>query len=133
MELLEDEFETQWYRDLQMLWAGLASVGGIMVLYKGGVLWENWIKEQERKDMEEEIELTGTFIDPRAVRKDEDGDKGKKKGQSGKPKDSNDDGPTMGPSKGTDGGPGNGPGAGDGDSPVSPDSIDNLERLFGKS
>ena len=89
MELEEYEVGTQWFRDLQRLWAGLASIAGIMVLYRGGVLWERWIQEQERKDMEEEIKLTGTFISPRAVRKDEneddkrDGKKGQKGGGSG--------------------------------------------------
>lgn len=81
MELEEYEVATKWYRDLRALWAGLASVAGIMVLYKGGVLWERWIQEQERKDMEEEIKLTGTFISPRAVRKDDDDDDNTKKGK----------------------------------------------------
>lgn len=114
MELEEYEVATQWFRDLQRLWAGLASVAGIFVLYKGGVMWEKWIQEQEKKDMEEEIELTGTFIDPRAVRKDEDEDDGKKDG--GKDKK----GPTDEPK---------GP-----QTPESPTGgIDNLEQLFGKS
>lgn len=115
MELEEYEVATQWFRDLQFFWAVLASLGGIYILYKGGVMWEEWIKEQEKKDMEEEIELTGTFIDPRAVRKDEDEDdkgKGKRK-----------------PTKGQGGDPS--------DPPSNPDipegGIDSLEKLYGKS
>lgn len=122
MEMEEYEVETQWFRDLQTVWAGIASVGGIFVLYKGGVMWENWIKEQERKDMEEEIELTGTFIDPRAVRKDEDdeSDTGKGKGKpSGKDPKSDDGGSTEGPP---------------GDEGYSPDGgLESLEKLFGQS
>lgn len=109
MELEEWEVDTQWFRDMQTMWAALASVLGIFVLYKGGVMWENWIKEQERKDMEEEIELTGKFIDPRAVRKDDEGDN-KKKGSAKKP-------PT-----------GNKPG-----DDYKQGDIESLEKLFGKS
>jgi hypothetical protein len=119
MELEEDEVENAWFHNLQMLWAGLASVGGIVVLYKGGVLWERWIQEQERKDMEEEIELTGIFIDPRAVRKEEDGDGDQKKGSNGDKggaDPSGSDNPDAPP-----------------DSEMPPDSIDSLERMFGKS
>jgi hypothetical protein len=119
MELEEDEVENAWFHNLQMLWAGLASVGGIVVLYKGGVLWERWIQEQERKDMEEEIELTGIFIDPRAVRKEEDSDGDQKKGSNG-----NKDGPDPGGADNPDAPP---------DSEMPPDSIDSLERMFGKS
>lgn len=118
MELEEYEVATQWFRDLQLFWATLASVGGIYVLYKGGVMWERWIQEQEKKDMEEEIELTGTFIDPRAVRKDED-DSGK--GKKGK-------GDGKGP-QGKGGDPNEPP-----SSPDYPkDGLDSLEKLFGKS
>lgn len=111
MELEEYAVATKWFRDLQAMWAGVASVGGIAVLYKGGVLWERWIQEQERKDMEEEIELTGKFISPRAVRKDGDEgeDGGKGKGKDGK-------------------GSGDGPPV-VGDSP--PGGIEGLEKLLG--
>lgn len=115
MELEEDELENKWFHDLQVMWAGIASVGGIMVLYKGGVLWEKWIQEQERKDMEEEIELTGTFIDPRAVRKAED-------------EDDESDG-TGSNGKDGDGGPDSPPETDD----LPPGGIDALEKLFGKS
>lgn len=116
MELQEYEMATKWYRDLQRLWAGLASVAGIYVLYKGGVLWERWIQEQERKDMEEEIELTGTFISPRAVRKDDDEDD--KKQRKGK-------------GKGSGGGDDDGKPPVVGDSP--PGGIQSLEKLLGNN
>ena len=139
MELEEDQFENQWFHDLQVMWAALASVGGIMVLYKGGVLWEKWIQEQERKDMEEEIELTGTFIDPRAVRKDEDADdKGKKKSKNNNTNGGTDDkNPDTNPSSPSNsGGPsgsGGGPDANPPDADLPTGGIDALERLFGKS
>lgn len=122
MELEEWEVATQWFRDLQMTWAALASVGGIFVLYKGGVMWEQWIQEQEKKDMEEEIELTGTFIDPRAVRKDEDDDGSANKGGSGKSDE-------KGPSDSSSSGPGDAPSGPD----YPSDGLDSLEKLFGKS
>mmetsp|Transcript_6576 Transcript_6576/g.12771 ORF Transcript_6576/g.12771 Transcript_6576/m.12771 type:complete len:80 (+) Transcript_6576:485-724(+) len=34
--------------------------------YKGLHVWEKWMNEQEQKDIEEEIEMTGTYIDPGA-------------------------------------------------------------------
>lgn len=114
MELEEWEVDTQWFRDLQMLWAGIASIAGMFVLYKGGVMWENWIKEQEQKDMEEEIELTGTFIDPRAVRKEEDEEDKEEKDDK-----KTDKGPDPGPTSGDDQGP--------------PDGLESLEKIFGKS
>lgn len=123
MELEEWEVDTQWFRDFQMMWASIASVGGMFVLYKGGVMWENWIKEQEKKDMEEEIELTGTFIDPRAVRKDDEDNK-----DTGPPKPPGDNGDK----------PGKGPTTGDADS-ADPDAdfkqgdLESLEKLYGKS
>lgn len=122
MELEEWEVNTQQSRDLRMFWTALASIGGIFVLYKGGVMWENWIKEQERKDMEEEIELTGTFIDPRAVRKDDEENPGK--GPSKKP-------------PGDGGKPGKGPSGSDfgkgSDDEWKQGDVESLEKLFGKS
>lgn len=116
MELEEWEVHTQDFRNYQAMWAAIASVMGIFVLYKAGVMWENWIREQERKDMAEEIELTGTFIDPRAVRKDEDDEsEGPSKGKGGKDKGKD---PT---------------GSGEGDKDVTQNDLDSLEKLFGKS
>lgn len=120
MELDEWEIDTQWFRDMQTMWAALASIGGIYVLYKGGVMWENWIKEQEKKDMEEEIKLTGKFVDPRAVRKDEDDDPKKKKSSTKTPKKPSDSG-------------GQGPSLGDQGGDFKQGDIESLEKLFGKS
>ncbi|CAN8072637.1 unnamed protein product [Agarophyton chilense] len=122
MELEEWELATQWFRNMQALWAAIASVGGIFLLYRGGVMWENWIKEQERKDMEEEIKLTGTFIDPRAVRKDDEKKNGNKRNKP--KKDDSSSGPSAGPSA-----PSKDPSDGD----VPPGGIDSLEKLFGNS
>lgn len=85
-------------------------------------MWENWIKEQERKDMEEEIKLTGTFIDPRAVRKDENKADGKKK------KNPKSDGPSAGPAA-SPSDPKSDPSGGD----MPPGDADSLEKLFGKT
>lgn len=119
IDLEEWELETQWYRTMQFVWAATASIGGMYVLYRGGVMWENWIREQEKKDMEEEIELTGTFIDPRAVRKPEDEDEDEKgKGSEKKPAG---DSPS-----------GSGPENSEGGDTTS-GGIDSLEKLFGQS
>lgn len=121
MELEEWEVHTQWFRDFQLMWTAIASVGGIYILYKGGVMWEKWIKEQEQKDMEEEIELTGTFIDPRAVRKDDEDNSGNR------PNKSQDGGNN--PGKGPDTDSGSGPDGGD----FKQGDLESLEKLFGKS
>merc|ERR1712167_393773 len=46
------------------------TVGGsalsIWFVYKGLNVWEKWMKDQEQKDIEEEIEMTGTYINPGA-------------------------------------------------------------------
>lgn len=126
MELEEDEVEFKVIHDLQVMWAGLASVGGIYVLYKGGVLWEKWIQEQERKDKEEEIELTGQFIDPRAVRKEEDDGDTDGKQERKKKGDNGGGNPTSGIEGGGDGTP---PTTDD----LPPGGIDALEKLFGNS
>ncbi len=128
MELEEYEVGTKWFRDLQALWAGVASIAGILVLYKGGVLWERWIQEQERKDMEEEIELTGKFISPRAVRKDDDEEDEKGKGKKKKGDEEDDGGKIKG--KGKNGGDDDKPPI-IGDSP--PGGIDALEKLLGNN
>ena len=47
MELEEWEVGTEWYNTLQNTLTALASAFGIFVLYKGGVLWQRGIKEQE--------------------------------------------------------------------------------------
>lgn len=96
----EAELEIMELEDLQQLdgWRqGLklgvslgVSATGLAILYKGGVLWERWIKEQEKKDMEDEIELTGTFIAPSAVRLAEEEEAAAKKKKKRKDKQNKD-------------------------------------------
>jgi hypothetical protein len=65
-EIEDDEFRYKNWKNVQM---GLAIGGsgiGMWFAYKGLNAWEQWMKEQEQKDIEEEIEMTGTYIDPGA-------------------------------------------------------------------
>jgi hypothetical protein len=65
-EIEDDEFRYSAWKNSQV---GL-TVGGsalsIWFAYKGLNVWEKWMKEQEQKDIEEEIEMTGTYINPGA-------------------------------------------------------------------
>lgn len=65
-EIEDDEFRYSAWKNSQV---GL-TVGGSAVsmwfAYKGLNVWEKWMKEQEQKDIEEEIEMTGTYINPGA-------------------------------------------------------------------
>ena len=93
-ELEEDRIQFQWLRNVHMFAGALYSAIGLFVLYKAGAMWERWMKEQEEKEIENEIKLTGTFIDPRADRIPE-GEEGKeeykkKKKGKGKGKDEGD-------------------------------------------
>jgi hypothetical protein len=65
-EIEDDEFRYKNWRNTQI---GLAIGGsgvGMWFAYKGLNAWEKWMKEQEQKDIEEEIEMTGTYINPGA-------------------------------------------------------------------
>jgi len=65
-EIEDDEFRYSAWKNSQV---GL-TVGGSAVsmwfAYKGLNVWEKWMKDQEQKDIEEEIEMTGTYINPGA-------------------------------------------------------------------
>jgi len=65
-EIEDDEFRYSAWKNSQV---GL-TVGGsalsIWFVYKGLNVWEKWMKDQEQKDIEEEIEMTGTYINPGA-------------------------------------------------------------------
>jgi len=65
-EIEDDEFRYSAWKNSQV---GL-TVGGSAVsmwfAYKGLNVWEKWMKEQEQKDIDEEIEMTGTYINPGA-------------------------------------------------------------------
>jgi len=65
-EIEDDEFRYKNWKNTQI---GLAIGGsgiGMWFAYKGLTAWEKWMKEQEQKDIEEEIEMTGTYINPGA-------------------------------------------------------------------
>lgn len=65
-EIEDDEFRYQSWKNTQI---GLAIGGsgiGMWFAYKGLNAWEKWMKDQEQKDIEEEIEMTGTYINPGA-------------------------------------------------------------------
>jgi hypothetical protein len=65
-EIEDDEFRYSAWKNSQV---GL-TVGGSAVsmwfAYKGLNVWEKWMKEQEQKDIDEEIEMTGTYVNPGA-------------------------------------------------------------------
>eukprot|EP00284_Hemiselmis_tepida_P015588 CAMPEP_0174917334 /NCGR_PEP_ID=MMETSP1355-20121228/2379_1 /TAXON_ID=464990 /ORGANISM="Hemiselmis tepida, Strain CCMP443" /LENGTH=139 /DNA_ID=CAMNT_0016162409 /DNA_START=271 /DNA_END=690 /DNA_ORIENTATION=+ len=68
-EICEIEDEEFRYRNWKNAQVGIAIGGsgiGMWFAYKGLHLWERWMNEQEQKDIEEEIEMTGTYIDPGA-------------------------------------------------------------------
>jgi len=92
MELEDLQQLDGWRRGLKLGVSLGVSATGLAVLYKGGVLWERWIKEQEKKDMEDEIELTGTFIAPSAVRLAEEEEAAAKKKKKRKNKNKGKDG-----------------------------------------
>mmetsp|Transcript_6575 Transcript_6575/g.12767 ORF Transcript_6575/g.12767 Transcript_6575/m.12767 type:complete len:224 (+) Transcript_6575:52-723(+) len=68
-EICEIEDEEFRYRNWKNAQVGIAIGGsgiGMWFAYKGLHVWEKWMNEQEQKDIEEEIEMTGTYIDPGA-------------------------------------------------------------------
>eukprot|EP00283_Hemiselmis_rufescens_P015065 CAMPEP_0173468632 /NCGR_PEP_ID=MMETSP1357-20121228/76951_1 /TAXON_ID=77926 /ORGANISM="Hemiselmis rufescens, Strain PCC563" /LENGTH=154 /DNA_ID=CAMNT_0014436857 /DNA_START=205 /DNA_END=669 /DNA_ORIENTATION=+ len=68
-EICEIEDEEFRYRNWKNAQVGIAIGGsgiGMWFAYKGLHVWERWMNEQEQKDIEEEIEMTGTYIDPGA-------------------------------------------------------------------
>lgn len=90
MELEDLQQLDGWRQGLKLGVSLGVSATGLAILYKGGVLWERWIKEQEKKDMEDEIELTGTFIAPSAVRLAEEEEAAAKKKKKRKDKQNKD-------------------------------------------
>ncbi len=65
-EMEDDEFRYKNWKNIQIGFAIGGSGIGMWFAYKGLNAWEQWMKEQEQKDIEEEIEMTGTYIDPGA-------------------------------------------------------------------
>jgi len=65
-EIEDDEFRYSAWKNSQV---GLTVGGSALSMwfaYKGLNVWEKWMKDQEQKDIEEEIEMTGTYINPGA-------------------------------------------------------------------
>jgi hypothetical protein len=65
-QIEDDEYKYSTWRNTQMGLTVGGSACGIWFAYKGLTVWEKWMKDQEQKDIEEEIKLTGTYIDPGA-------------------------------------------------------------------
>ncbi|AEA38746.1 hypothetical protein CPARA_1gp088 (nucleomorph) [Cryptomonas paramecium] len=65
-DIEKDERRCLFWKDVQTGLVLGGSAIGIWVFYEGLTTWEKWIKEQEKKNIQEEIELTGIYIDPNA-------------------------------------------------------------------
>lgn len=65
-EIDDDEYRYSAWKNTQVGFSVGGSALGIWFAYKGLNKWELWMKEQEKKDIEEEIQMTGTYIDPGA-------------------------------------------------------------------
>jgi len=65
-DLEDDEYRYSVWKNTQVGVTVGGSALGIWFCYKGLNKWENWMKEQEQKDIDEEIEMTGTYINPGA-------------------------------------------------------------------
>ena len=65
-EIDDDEYRYSAWKNTQIGFSVGGSAVGIWFAYKGLNKWELWMKEQEKKDIEEEIQMTGTYIDPGA-------------------------------------------------------------------
>mmetsp|Transcript_16562 Transcript_16562/g.25726 ORF Transcript_16562/g.25726 Transcript_16562/m.25726 type:complete len:210 (+) Transcript_16562:1133-1762(+) len=65
-EIEDDEYRYRSWRNTQVFLALGGSALGMWFAYKGLTALEKWMKEQEQKDIEEEIQMTGTYINPGA-------------------------------------------------------------------
>eukprot|EP00286_Rhodomonas_abbreviata_P000835 CAMPEP_0181288536 /NCGR_PEP_ID=MMETSP1101-20121128/387_1 /TAXON_ID=46948 /ORGANISM="Rhodomonas abbreviata, Strain Caron Lab Isolate" /LENGTH=141 /DNA_ID=CAMNT_0023392669 /DNA_START=560 /DNA_END=982 /DNA_ORIENTATION=+ len=65
-EIEDDEYRYSAWRNTQIGLAVGGSALGMWFAYNGLNAWERWMKEQEKKDIEEEIQMTGTYINPGA-------------------------------------------------------------------
>jgi len=70
LEALDEEF--RWMKTIQQCSAGTIVAVGLFALQRGGKAWDAFIKAQEEREIEEEMRLTGRFIDTRANRMDEE-------------------------------------------------------------
>nr|UXY87130.1 hypothetical protein 1634Bnrm1_p090 [Cryptomonas sp.] len=65
-EIEDDEYRYSNWRNFQIGLALGGSATGMWFAYKGLTIWEKWMKDQEQRDIEEEIQMTGTYISPGA-------------------------------------------------------------------
>jgi hypothetical protein len=65
-QIEDDEYKYSAWKNTQIGLTVGGSAFGMWFAYKGLTAWEKWMKEQEQKDIEEEIKMTGTYIDPGA-------------------------------------------------------------------
>mmetsp|Transcript_37929 Transcript_37929/g.89415 ORF Transcript_37929/g.89415 Transcript_37929/m.89415 type:complete len:227 (+) Transcript_37929:33-713(+) len=65
-EIEDDEYRYSAWKNTQIGLAVGGSALGMWFAYNGLNAWERWMKEQEKKDIEEEIQMTGTYINPGA-------------------------------------------------------------------
>jgi len=66
-QIEDDEYKYSTWKNTRN---GITVVGSAISIwfgYKGLTVWEKWMKDQEQKEIEEEIKLTGTYIDPSAA------------------------------------------------------------------
>ncbi|KAK4538512.1 hypothetical protein CDCA_CDCA18G4537 [Cyanidium caldarium] len=156
-ELEDDEIQYGGRNALGKLLTFGVAVGGVYLIYRGAVMWERWLREEERLAEEEERELTGKFIDPvvpveELERKSNDDNKAegekrkrKKKGKGAqgssadRTRDDREDDDRGGgdsgvrkPRRPKPSGPPSSPSAGDGGTPSGPDEgLDALDDLLG--
>ncbi|KAA8492339.1 hypothetical protein FVE85_3777 [Porphyridium purpureum] len=81
---LEDmEMDSTWMRSARLTGLAVFVAGGMTVMGGTGKIWDTFAASQEEKEREEELRITGRFIDTTANRMDED-EKLKKKAEQRK-------------------------------------------------
>uniref|UniRef100_A0A7S1TL86 Uncharacterized protein n=1 Tax=Erythrolobus australicus TaxID=1077150 RepID=A0A7S1TL86_9RHOD len=140
--------EFRWMSAIQAVYAGILAFVGLFTLKTVGRLWDLFLKGQEDREMEEEMRLTGRFIDTRAARLNEE-EKLKREAKEKRrlariaeglpPEDEDEDGDDdgsdddgTGGARKSDAGPDKPRGGGDSDAPGGMD-ISALERMLKKN
>lgn len=65
-EIEDEEYNYKNWRNSQIGLAIGGSILGMWFTFKGLNAWEKWMKDQEQKDIQEEIKMTGRYIHPSA-------------------------------------------------------------------
>jgi len=63
-EIEDDEFRYESWRSTQIGLTMGGSLLGMWFTFKGLNRWEKWMRDQEQKDIEKEIKMTGKYINP---------------------------------------------------------------------